>query len=119
MRNDGIDCLYYQINNRIFKQGKNVSNLCYSLFPFTFIFLRQMHHSAQSLFHRNLNRILTHFGNNQRLGNGIRDSTVQRNRRVEILSVNSKELNNLAIIRTRNTNAVTYLSKLIINIVWL
>ena len=39
MRNDGIDCLYYQINNRIFKQGKNVSNLCYSLFSFTFIFL--------------------------------------------------------------------------------
>ena len=119
MRYEGIECRYYQINNRIFKQGKNVSNLCYSLFPFTFIFLRQMHHSAQSLFHRNLDRIPTHFGDNQRLGNGIRGSTVQRNRRIEILSVNSKELNNLAIIRTRNTNAATYFSRLIINIVWL
>ncbi len=30
MRYDGIDCRYYQINNRISKQGKNVSNLRYS-----------------------------------------------------------------------------------------
>ena len=52
-------------------------------FPFTFIFLRQMHHSAQSLFHHNLDRILTHFGDIQRLGNGIRGSTVRNNCRAE------------------------------------
>ena len=37
MRYDGIDCRYYQINNRISKQGKNVSNLRYSPSPFTFL----------------------------------------------------------------------------------
>ena len=52
-------------------------------FPFTFIFLRQMHHSAQSLFHHNLDRILTHFGDIQRLGNGIRGCTVRNNCRAE------------------------------------
>ena len=70
-------------------------------FPFTFIFLRQMHHSAQSLFHHNLDRILTHFGDIQRLGNGIRGSTVGCNRRAKILAVSSEELHHLAIVKTR------------------
>lgn len=51
-----------------------------------------MHRSAQSLFHRNLDRILTHFGDNQRLGYSIRGSTVGCNRRAEILAVSSEEL---------------------------
>ncbi|WP_151202087.1 hypothetical protein [Prevotella sp.] len=46
--------------------------------------------SAQSLFHCNLDRILTHLGDNQRLGNGIRGSTVGCNRRAEILAVSSE-----------------------------
>ena len=42
MRYDGIDCRYYQINNRISKQGKNVSNLRYS--PSSFTFLHAVHY---------------------------------------------------------------------------
>ncbi|EFB34114.1 hypothetical protein [Segatella copri] len=46
--------------------------------------------SAQSLFHRNLDRILTHFGDNQRLRYSIRGCTVGCNRRAEILAVSSE-----------------------------
>ena len=63
-----------------------------------------MHRSAQSLFHRNLDRILTHFGDNQRLGYSIRGSTVGCNRRAEILAVSSEELHHLAIIKTPNAD---------------
>ncbi len=46
--------------------------------------------SAQSLFHCNLDRILTRFGDNQRLGYSIRGSTIGSNRRAKILAVSSE-----------------------------
>lgn len=66
--------------------------------------LRIVHRSAQSLFHCNLDRILTHFGDNQRLGNGIRGSTVGCNSRAEILAVSSEELHHLTIVKTREAD---------------
>lgn len=66
--------------------------------------LRIVHRSAQSLFHRNLDRILTHFGDNQRLGYSIRGCTIRCNRRAEILAVSSEELHHLAIIKTPNAD---------------
>ena len=78
MRYDGIDCRYYQINNRISKQGKNVSNLRYS--PSSLYFFARC---TLSIFHYNYDRIPTHFGTNQRLGNGTRSSIVRNNCRAE------------------------------------
>ena len=66
--------------------------------------LRIVHRSAQSLFHCHLDRILTHFGDNQRLGNGIRGSTVGCNSRAEILAVSSEELHHLTIVKTREAD---------------
>lgn len=63
-----------------------------------------LRHNAYYLFHRNLDRILTHFGDNQRLGYGIRGSTVGCNRRAKILAVSSEELHHLAIVKTREAD---------------
>ena len=55
------------------KKGKKSEQFTLlAFFPLLFMILRIVHRSAQSLFHCNLDRILTHFGDNQRLGNGIR-----------------------------------------------
>ena len=63
-----------------------------------------LRHNAYYLFHRNLDRILTHFGDNQRLGYGIRGSTVGCNRRAKILAVSSEELHHLTIVKTREAD---------------
>ena len=56
------------------------------------------------LFHRNLHRILTYFGDNQRFVYGIRGCTIRCNRRAEILAISSIELHHFAIIKSRESN---------------
>ena len=56
------------------------------------------------LFHRNLYRILTYFGDNQRFVYGIRGCTIRCNRRAEILAISSIELHHFAIIKSRESN---------------
>ena len=75
-----------------------------AFFPLLFMILRIVHRSAQSLFHCNLDRILTHLGDNQRLGYSIRGCTIRCNRRAEILAVSCEELHHLAIIKTPNAD---------------
>ena len=56
------------------------------------------------LFHRNLYRILTYFGDNQRFVYGIRGCTICCNRRAEILAISSIELHHFAIIKSREAD---------------
>ena len=56
------------------------------------------------LFHRNLYRILTYFGDNQRFVYGIRGCTIRCNRRAEILAISSIELHHFAIIKSREAD---------------
>ena len=60
------------ILRKVYKIGEKVSNLRYSPSSPYFYKLRKVQSDAQSLFHRHLDRILTHLGDNQRLGNSIR-----------------------------------------------